>query len=290
MDPQSLIAQAEKKASSSGGFFSMIMGSSSFQLEDAADLYIQAGNAFRLNKDSKSAGKAFEKAAELRKQTEAKDESANTLIEAYKAYRTDEPESASRVLKEAIHMFTMRGQFRRAAQYEMDLGAMFENELEDLDNAVKSYENAGDWFFNDRAEALSNKAFLKVAELSALQGKYDTAIENFERVAKNSLNSNLSQWSLKDYFFRAVFCALAEGDAIAAKINLEKYAEWDHGFAATKEYQYLTAFTDALRDNDEQTFTDKLWEYDQFSKLDKWKVAMGLKVKGAMEPPEDELS
>lgn len=289
MDPQSLVSQAERKASSSGGFFSKMMGSSTYQLEDAADLYIQAANAFRLKKDGASAGQAFEKAADLQKQSEGRDEAANTLIEAYKAYRTEKPRDAARVLKEAVHLFTLRGQFRRAAQYEMDLGAMFENELEDIDEAVKSYENAGDWFFNDRAEALSNKAFIRLAELAALQGNYDVSVENFERVARQSLNSNLSKWSLKDYFFRAIFATLAQGDAVAANLNLEKYVQWDPSFASTKEFQYCQAFIDALRDNDEQTFTNKLWEYDQFSKLDQWKITMGLKIKQALDAPDDEL-
>lgn len=288
MDPQELIKQAESKTSSSSGFFSKIMGSSSFQLEDAADLYIQAANAFRLRKDGVSAGKAFEKAASLQKQTDAKEEVANTLIEAYKAFRTDSAQDAARVLAEAVHLFTLRGQFRRAAQYEMDLGELYENELDNADKAIQAYENAGDWYFNDRAEALSNKAFLKVAELSAIAGKYDISIENFERVAKQSLNSNLSKWSLKDYFFRAILTSLAQGDGVAAGLNLDKYVEWDPTFAATKEYQFANDFINALKENDEQTFTDKLWEYDQFSKLDKWKVAMGLKIKQSIDAAEDD--
>ena len=217
MDPQELIKQAEQKASSSSGFFSKIMGSSSFQLEDAADLYIQAANAFRLRKDGVSAGKAFEKAASLQKQTDAKEEVANTLIEAYKAFRNDSPQDAARVLAESVHLFTLRGQFRRAAQYEMDLGELYENELDNADKAIQAYENAGDWYF-----------------------------------------------------------------------NLDKYVEWDPTFAATKEYQFAKDFVDALKENDEQGFTDKLWEYDQFSKLDKWKVAMGLKIKQSIDAAEDD--
>lgn len=290
MDPQELIRQAEQKASSSSGFFSRIIGSSSFQLEDAADLYIQAANAFRLRKDGLSAGKAFEKAASLQSQTDAKEEVANTLIEAYKAFRTASPQDAARVLAESVHLFTLRGQFRRAAQYEMDLGELYENELDDQEKAIHAYENAGDWYFNDRAEALSNKAFLKVAELSALAGKYDLAVENFERVAKQSLNSNLSKWSLKDYFIRAILTSLAQGDTVAASLNLDKYIDWDPTFAATKEHEYAKEFITALKDNDEQTFTDKLWEYDQFAKLDKWKVAMGLKIKQGIDAVEgDEI-
>jgi alpha-soluble NSF attachment protein len=39
-----------------------------------------------------SAGKAFEKAAQMQLKSEAKDEAANTYIEAYKSYRKNDPE------------------------------------------------------------------------------------------------------------------------------------------------------------------------------------------------------
>ncbi|GMM49367.1 Sec17 protein [Starmerella bacillaris] len=289
MDPQELIKQAEKKVSSSGGLFSRMLGSSSFQLEDAADLYMQAGNAYRLKKDSLQAGKAFEKAADLQKKSEAKDEAANTLVEAYKAYRTSEFADAARTLNEAIHMFTLRGQFRRAAQYQMDLAQLYETELNDGKAALQAYQSAGDWFNEDRAEALSCKAYIKYAELSGLEGEYHQAIEAFEKVAKLSMNSNLSKWSLKDYFFKAVFCALALQDAVAAQMQLDKYISWDSSFEATKEYEYLSAFVSAARDGDEQTFTDKLYEYDKFAKLDNWKTTIGLRIKQGMDVPEDDL-
>src|SRR5271156_7218413 len=56
---------------------------------------------------------------------------------------------------------------------------------------------------------LANKAWLKVADLAALAGQYQRAIERYESVARASLNSNLTKWSVKDYFFKAGACYLA---------------------------------------------------------------------------------
>lgn len=50
-------------------------------------------------------------------------------------------------------MFTIRGSFRRAASYQMDLGGIYENELDNAEFAVEAYEKAGDWYFEDQAEA-----------------------------------------------------------------------------------------------------------------------------------------
>lgn len=42
---------------------------------------------------------------------------------------------------------------------------------------------------------LANKLYLKVADLSALDGDYLKSIENYERVAKSSVQSNLSLYA-----------------------------------------------------------------------------------------------
>jgi alpha-soluble NSF attachment protein len=52
----SLVAKAEKKASSSGGWFS-----SSSKHEEAADLFQQAANAYKVEKKWRESGMAFEK-------------------------------------------------------------------------------------------------------------------------------------------------------------------------------------------------------------------------------------
>ncbi len=56
---------------------------------------------------------------------------------------------------------------------------------------------------------LANKLFLKVADLAALEGEYQQAIENYEKVANSSVSNNLMKWSVKDYFLKAGICHLA---------------------------------------------------------------------------------
>lgn len=282
--------QAEKKASATGGFLSsMLGGGNAYRFEEAAELYIQAANAFRLQKEYRSAGQAFEKAAQCQQKSDSKDDAANTLVEAYKSYRNSEPQDAVRVLEQAIHLFTLRGQFRRAANYQMDLGEVYETQLNEGAKAVESYDNAGEWFSQDQAESLSNKAFLKSADLSALQGDYATAVQRYERVAKQSLNSPLSKWSLKEYFLKSTLCRLAEKDTIAAERALDQYTEWDNSFATTKECQLCQDLTSAVKEGDDQEYTNKLWEFDQFSKLDKWKVTITLRIKEQIVSAEDDL-
>lgn len=166
---------------------------------------------------------------------------------------------------------------------------MYENELEDLPKAIESYETAGDWYFQDQAEALSNKAFLKVADLSGINGDYAKAVEYFDRVAKQSLNNNLTKWGLKEHFLKAGLCRVADQDTVSAERALEEYVEWDPNFATTREYQLLREVVEASKNGDQEALAKSAYEFDQFSKLDKWKTDMLMRIKDQITSAEDDL-
>ena len=145
----------------------------------------------------KEAGLAFEKAASIQtSKLSEPDDAANTLTEAFKAYRKTDPEDAVRCVQQAIAHYTSKGNFRRAAQHQQNLAETLEQELGDQKRAAEAYEVAGGWFEGDGAEALANKLYLKVADLAALESDYLKAIENYEKVARSSVNNNLLRWSV----------------------------------------------------------------------------------------------
>lgn len=137
---------------------------------------------------------------------------------------------------------------------------------------------------------LANKLWLKVADTAALEGDYYKAIESYERVASASVNNNLMRYSVKDYFLKAGICHLATGDVVASHRALDKYAEMDPTFQGQREYTLLTQLLAAIEKSDQEEFTDQLYQYDQVSKLDRWKTTMLVKVKNAIEAPEDEFA
>jgi alpha-soluble NSF attachment protein len=286
--------------------------------ESAADLYTQAANAFRMQKQSKShhpishlpshcfvspysdpslpptdceAGAAFEKAANIQQSKLSEpDDMANTLTEAFKVYRKDSPEDAARVLTAAIAQYTAKGSFRRAATHQQNLGEVYELELNDPARALAAYETAAQWFESDNAEALANKLYLKVADLSALAGDYAKASQLFETVAKSSLTSNLMRWSVKDYFLKAGICHLAAGDLVATARALQSYRDMDNSFVQTREHALLQDLADAVEKGEQEAFADRLFQYDQLSKLDRWKTTLLLKVKNAIEEQGEDFS
>ena len=137
---------------------------------------------------------------------------------------------------------------------------------------------------------LANKLYLKLADLSALEADYYKAISNYERVAKSSINNNLMRWSVKEYLLKSGLCHLATGDMIATNRALESYRDLDPQFGQTREHQLLVDLAEAVEAGDQEAFADKLFQFDQMSKLDKWKTTILLRVKEGIEEKGEDFS
>ncbi|KAF2741039.1 alpha-soluble NSF attachment protein-like protein [Polyplosphaeria fusca] len=283
-DPRALLQKAEKTLQGAGSGFSFFGGRSE-KYEAAAEQYIAAANAFRMQKQGKEAGLAFEKAASIQGQNlNEPDDQANSYTEAFKAYRKDSPEDAARVLDKAISHYCAKGNFRRAATHKQNLAELYEVELGDEGRAAAAYEEAAGWYESDNAEALANKLWLKTADLVALEGKnYYKAIELYERVARTSINNNLMRWSVKEYLLKAGICQLCTGDMVGVNAALDKYRDIDPSFTQQREHQLLVDLAEAVSEADGEKFADKLFQYDQMSKLDKWKTTLLLRIKNEIK-------
>lgn len=289
-DPRALLQKAQQTLKSAGSGFSFFGGREE-KYQDAADLYTQAANAFKMQKQNIEAGKAFEQAAQVQTQNlKEPDDAANSLVDAFKAYRKDDPQAAARCLDIAINRYCAKGNFRRAASQKEQLGELFEVDVGDLKAALECYEAAAGWYEGDNATALANKLWLKVADISALESDYYKAIENYERVAEQSVNNNLMKYSVKDYLLKAGICHLASGDIVAAQRALEKYRDLDPSFAAQREHQLLVDLTESIEAKSQEQFSDRLFQFDQVSKLDKWKTTILVRVKNSIEEADDEFA
>jgi len=77
---------------------------------------------------------------------------------------------------------------------------------------------------------------------------------------------------------------------VATKRALDQFQEMDPTFSATRECQLLTDLSEAVEQGDQEVFADKLYQFDQMSKLDKWKTTLLLRVKDAIEEKGEDFS
>ena len=203
------------------------------------------------------------------------DDMANTLQDAFKAYRKTSPEDAARCLSQAIDHYLSKVNFRRAATQKQLLAELYE-EMGDQKNARSAYEAAAQWYEDDNAPALANRLNLKAGDLAALDSDYLDAIKRFEHVAKQAVSSGNLRFSVSDYLLRAGVCHLAL-DIIGAKRALESYRELDPQFPSTKEYQFLADLSEIVEHGDSEAFSNRSWQYNDKSTLNPWYTAILLR-------------
>ena len=98
------------------------------------------------------------------------------------------------------------------------------------------------------------------------------------------------KWSVKDYFLKAGICHLATFDLVAVTRALGSYKEMDQTFGGTRECQLLDDLMEAVEQGDQEVFAEKLFRFDQLSKLDKWKTTVLLRVKEGIEEKGEDFS
>lgn len=90
MSGESFKQKADKKATSTSSF--SFFSSSNSKYEEAHELYISAGNAYKMEKQWKESGDCFCKAGEMSLKGEEKDDAANDFWTASKSYKKTHPE------------------------------------------------------------------------------------------------------------------------------------------------------------------------------------------------------
>ena len=88
----SLMQKGEKKANQSGGLFSWGASATRERQADAADIFRDAGNRFKIDQCFKEAGDAFVRAGECSIKADERNESNQHFWEAGKAYKQTNPE------------------------------------------------------------------------------------------------------------------------------------------------------------------------------------------------------
>ncbi|KAI0560536.1 Soluble NSF attachment protein [Gracilaria domingensis] len=285
-----LLAEAEKKMATRGGFFKSLMGLSSTNKEEAAETFVKAANCFKLAKAWSKAGLALEKAAESYAQiSDMEYEAASKYSEAGKAYKNSDIKKAIAAYENAINLYSDAARFQQCARLKKEVAEILEAESNTA-AALAAYNSAADFYEMDDAKSNANSMRIKVASLNAIEGKFAEAADLYESIAENALSSNLLKYGAREHLLRAGLCRLCMSDVIGAQRALEKYDSMDPTFATSREGRLLESIVKAVDDGDVEAFTNTVFEYDSMSKLDEWKTTILLKIKNSIKAEEDDLT
>ncbi|RWR78987.1 alpha-soluble NSF attachment protein [Cinnamomum micranthum f. kanehirae] len=271
--------KAEKKINGWGLFGS--------KYEDAGDLYDKAANFYKLAKSWDKAGAVYIKLANCHLKLESKHEAASAFVDAANCYKKTSGQEAITCLNQAVNMFLEIGRLNMAARYCKEIGELYEAE-QNFEQSINFFERAADLFQSEEVTTSANQCKQKVAQFAAQLEQYPKAVEIFEEIARQSMNNNLLKYSVKGILLNAGICQLCRGDVVAITNSLERYQELDPTFSGTREYKFLADLAASMDEEDVETFTNTIKEFDSMTRLDAWKTTLLLRVKNALKAKEEE--
>lgn len=277
-------AKAEKKMKGWGMFGS--------KWDEAADLLEKAANSYKLGKCWQKAAGAFIKLADCQFKMESKHEAASCYVDAANCYKKTDLTEAVNMLDKACGIFMETGRLSMAARHFKDMGEILEKD-EKTEAAMQAFEKAADLYQGEEVTSTGSQCRLKVAQMAAQLEQYPKAIEIFEAVGREALDSNLLKYSVKNHLLSAGLCHLCGKDPVAIHNALDKYRDVDPTFQNTREYKLLSDLVDAVDELNVEKFTDVIKEFDGISRLDQWKTTLLLRAKNALkaqEEAEDQLT
>ncbi|XP_056685261.1 alpha-soluble NSF attachment protein 2 isoform X2 [Spinacia oleracea] len=246
--------------------------------DDAVDFYQKSATEFKIAKSWDQAGPAYIKLAECHLKSGDSHEAAGAYVEAANCYKKISPLQAISCLEQGVNLFSNIGRFSMAARHCKEVGELYE-QLRDFGEAIKYFGRAADFFQGEAATTSASHCKQKVALFFAQLKQYTKAIEVFEEVAQEAVNSNLLRYGVRGHLLNAGVCHLCKGDVVAVTNALSRYQNLDPTFSRTREYELLTDLVAAYEEQDVEKFTEVLMDYDSLSPLDSWKIVLLLRIK-----------
>lgn len=286
---EQLIAEANRKLFPGSGLFTKLtsaLGMSTQSREDAIELYVRAGNMYKMDKDWAEGGKIFNKAGDLHLDIGNKHDAATKYQDAANCYKKCNPNEAVNCLMKAINIYTDMGRFSVAAKHHMQIAELYESQGGDIPKAVEHYSKAADYYQCEESNATANKCLLNVAKYAAQLEQYDRAIQIYESVGQSSLDNNLLKYGAKEHFLRAALCHFCV-DTLNAQIAIKKFEDWSPAFADSRECKFLKDIYDKVEANDADGFAEVVRNYDSISRLDQWYTTLLLRIKRKLSQEDD---
>ena len=197
-----------------------------------------------------------------------------------------------RCLDEAKGLYAQEGRLSECAKLAKRRAEIFEK-AEIIDLMLECYEEAAELFDGEDQKGETRNCKLKIAHYKALMEQKEAivaAIEIYEAVGAESLESNLLKWSVKQYYLKALLCALVlAGNQLGKTVDdvrekRSEYCSLDPTFEETREDNLIVGCLDAIDEGDMELFATACNEFDEITKLDSWQTTLLLRAKNVRPP------
>lgn len=236
------------------------------KLEDCMYYYAKAAECFRRSKLWEEAGDCYHRVAENQKNAGNKHACAMAYIDCAEMYVRLNPLECVVHYRAAISTFAEIGRFLQAAKYQEIVGHIEEDSKVPL-QAVKSYQQAVDYYIADGEHTLADRCLEKVGTICAIHEQYDRASETFEALAMRCLQFNLRRFNAKTFFLWSGIMQLCKKDYKTAQRIRRRHKEIDYTFSNMAECRFLEDICKNMRDGSFDEFMDHLYNFNNVNPL-----------------------
>lgn len=108
-------------------------------------------------------------------------------------------------------MYMEVGKFGIPAKHHEAIALIYSKDVAPCDQSLVLHHLslAADLYYNDNRVAARNKCRLEMARVHSAMENYQEALQIYEELGYNALESRLLKYSADEYFFRAGLCHLA---------------------------------------------------------------------------------
>ncbi len=252
--------------------------------EQAADLFVKAGNLLKVENEFGRAAEIFYKAYDCQKKQDYQYNTIQTFIQCAICHKKNNNiTKAIECYDIIVEQYILSGEFRNAAKYQQEVADMYTS-IEDMINALKYYRKASSNYAIQDSSHEFNTCQAKIAFILCESKNYEEAMNIYEQLAKTHVDNNLLRYKAKDYLFYASLCSFIVGecDTITVQKSLTKYKEMSGLFESSPQFEFLMHLYEAIETLDIGLFVELTKQYDSRCTLDKLQIDLLLAIKNKL--------
>lgn len=250
---------------------------------EAADILIKAANLYKVGKEYSKAADVYYKVYECYLKADSEFDAINSLVQAGTCYnKSNNYDKAIDCYNKVIDYNTVNGKIQTIAKYQKELAEIYESML-DTEMAIECYKKASDNYLIEDATSQSNSCNIKVGQLLCEINKFNDALQIYEALAKISIDNNLLKYNVNEYLLHAGLCAILLNDIVTTEKAIERFKDISAIFDTSKQYKLLMDIIKTINDNDLDSFTIVIKDYDSISPFDNFKISLLTKIKKILE-------
>lgn len=256
--------------------------------DKAAELYMKAGAAFKVEKNWARAGDSYMASGDIQVKQKNPGDACQMYTESANALKKCDIRRAEVMIEAAIRLNIENNRLPAAAKMEKDWAEALEHE-DNTRGAIEHYKKAYDYYFAEDQTQSALGCLVKVANLHGLHDDFEKAIPMYERIAQGYLEGPLKTQA-REFEVRALMCRLA---LVTDQNRMEKSTEcqdaWERYIAQdahlrhTREQEICQMLLDAVEESDADKFDDAVASINESRQLDDWKTHVLLKIKQSFE-------